>query len=73
MNLSSSVLGFLYFPEDKSLYGPAAIEFVIMLILCTIVFIVFRKVAKKQALKTKELEERILRERQNQSEDKHSI
>ncbi|WP_285395160.1 hypothetical protein [Lysinibacillus sp. fls2-241-R2A-57] len=56
---------FLYFPEDKSGYIPAAFEFLIMLILCVIVFIIFRKISKKQEMKTKEIEARILAERKN--------
>lgn len=64
MKLSMLTLGFLYFPEDKSEYGPAAIEFLIILILCIAVFTFIKKYAKKQELKTKDLEERILRERQ---------
>ncbi|MFJ8462173.1 hypothetical protein ACIQ57_24150 [Lysinibacillus xylanilyticus] len=56
---------FLYFPEDKSGYIPAAFEFLLMLILCIIVFIAFRKISKKQEMKTKEIEARILAERKN--------
>ncbi|MFJ7981250.1 hypothetical protein ACIQ1D_13295 [Lysinibacillus xylanilyticus] len=56
---------FLYFPEDKSGYVPAAFEFLIMLILCIVVFTVFRKISKKQEMKTKELEARILSEKNN--------
>lgn len=56
---------FLYFPKDKSGYLPAAFEFLIMLILCIIVFIAFRKISKKQEMKTKEIEARILAERKN--------
>lgn len=56
---------FLYFPEDKSGYIPAAFEFLIMLILCIVVFTVFRKISKKQEMKSKELEARILSEKSN--------
>ncbi|MCY9546900.1 hypothetical protein [Lysinibacillus xylanilyticus] len=56
---------FLYFPEDKSGYVPAAFEFLIMLILCIVVFTVFRKISKKQEMKSKELEARILSEKNN--------
>ncbi|QPQ29531.1 hypothetical protein [Lysinibacillus sp. JNUCC 51] len=56
---------FLYFPEDKSGYVPAAFEFLIMLILCIVVFTVFRKISKKQEMKSKELEARILSEKTN--------
>ena len=54
MKLSMLTLGFLYFPEDKSEYGPAAIEFLIILILCIAVFTFIKKYAKKQELKTKD-------------------
>lgn len=56
---------FLYFPEDKSSYIPAAFEFLIMLILCIVVFTVFRKISKKQEMKSKEIEARILSEKNN--------
>ena len=56
---------FLYFPEDKSGYIPAAFEFLLMLILCIVVFTVFRKISKKQEMKSKELEARILSEKNN--------
>ncbi|MCL1698744.1 MULTISPECIES: hypothetical protein [unclassified Lysinibacillus] len=56
---------FLYFPEDKSGYIPAAFEFLLMLILCIVVFTVFRKISKKQEMKSKEIEARILSEKNN--------
>ncbi len=62
--------GFLYFPEDKSAYIPAAFEFLIMLILCVLAFIWFKRLSKKQEMKTKSLEERILRERQYNTQNK---
>ena len=55
--------GFLYFPEDKSTYIPAAIE---MLLLFLVVFLLFkwlRKNSAKQAAEAKKLEERALAER----------
>ena len=69
MNLTFFILNFLYFPEDKSLYIPAAIEMGIGIIICIIVFILFKKINKKQIQKTKDLEERILRERQANMKD----
>ena len=54
---------FLYFPEDKSEYIPAAISFVFFAILLVLTFRWIRRHSKKQELETKELEERILRER----------
>ena len=55
--------GFLYFPEDKSTYFPAAIE---MILLIAIVFFLFkwlRKNSVKQAAEAEKLEERALAER----------
>jgi hypothetical protein len=56
---------FLYFPEDKSEYGPAAITFTIFVIgaLLTMRYII--KISKREALKAKELEEKLLSQ-QNQ-------
>lgn len=71
MNLSMLTLGFLYFPEDKSQYGPAIIEFAIMIVICFAVFFLFKKLNKKQELKTKDLEERILKERQAKMKENH--
>ena len=50
---------FLYFPEDKSEYWPAAISFLIFLIAAILVFRLIIKVSKREELKTKELEEKI--------------
>jgi len=58
------LLNFLYFPEDKSLYIPAAFEFLIFAVICVLVFRWFLRKSKKQEQQTKELEERVLRERQ---------
>ncbi|MER2028449.1 MAG: hypothetical protein ABS903_04695 [Solibacillus sp.] len=60
MNFSG---GFLYFPEDKSLYLPAAIEFAILLIIVFFTFRFVRRIAARQAAQAKLLEERALRER----------
>lgn len=62
--------GFLYFPEDKSAYLPAVIEMILLLLLCIGVFYMFRRISKKQELKAKELEERILRKRQQNISNK---
>ncbi|MGX9135703.1 hypothetical protein ACWV26_15285 [Rummeliibacillus sp. JY-2-4R] len=56
---------FLYFPEDKSEYIPAVIEMAIILVLCILVFNLFRKKARKDAEKTRELEEKILKQKQH--------
>ena len=60
MNFSG---GFLYFPEDKSLYLPAAIEFAILLIIVFATFRLLRRIAARQAAQAKLLEERALQER----------
>jgi len=61
--------GFLYFPEDKSAYIPALIEFSILLVLCIATFLAIKKISKRQEMKTKELEEKILNEQKRQSEN----
>ncbi|MDQ1144526.1 hypothetical protein QE429_001353 [Bacillus sp. SORGH_AS 510] len=70
MFLPSVLALFLYFPEDKSEYIPAMITFTIFLIgaLLTMRFII--KISKREAQKTKELEEQILKN--NQSEQRNS-
>ena len=55
--------GFLYFPEDKATYIPAAIE---KLLIFRVVFSLFkwlRKNSAKQAAEAKKLEERAFAER----------
>lgn len=64
----SILMPFLYFPEDKSEYIPAAISFTIFMILFVLTFMWIRRNSKKQELETKELEERILRERREARE-----
>ncbi|WP_369381650.1 hypothetical protein [Lysinibacillus fusiformis] len=63
--MENLIYQFLYFPEDKSGYIPAAFEFLIMLILCVVVFTLFRKISKKQEIKSKEIEARILAEKKS--------
>ena len=65
------LMPFLYFPEDKSEYIPAAISFVFFMILLVFAFRWIRRNSKKQELETKELEERILRERREEKEKQH--
>lgn len=55
---------FLYFPEDKSEYIPAAITMAIFGVIAVATFMLIRKVSKKQELKTKEIEEEINNQRQ---------
>jgi hypothetical protein len=50
---------FLYFPEDKSEYIPAAITFVIFLIGALLTMRVIIAVSKREAQKSKELEEQL--------------
>ena len=55
--------GFLYFPEDPSGYFTAAIEFAILIIIVVATFRWIKRVAERQELKTKELEARVIAER----------
>lgn len=55
--------GFLYFPEDKSSYIPAALEFLAIFILCVFVFRLVKRLSKRRA-KTKALEEYVLTKQQ---------
>jgi hypothetical protein len=50
---------FLYFPEDKSEYFPAAITFLIFLIGALLTMRIFIVVSKREAKKAKELEEQL--------------
>jgi len=61
---------YLYFPEDKSEYIPAAISFTIFMIACVITFCLIVKHSKKEELKTKELEEKIKQQHINSSDHK---
>lgn len=56
---------FLYFPEDKSEYFPAAISFTIFLIGAIITMRLIVKISRKEAAKAKELEDKILAEQRN--------
>nr|MBO2505443.1 hypothetical protein [Bacilli bacterium] len=60
---------FLYFPEDKMAYIPAAVEMVFLFLLCFAVFFAVKQFSKRQEMKTKELEERILKEREKNKEN----
>ncbi|MFB6467556.1 hypothetical protein ACE38V_12185 [Cytobacillus sp. Hz8] len=60
--LQSYVLGlFLYFPEDKSEYIPAVIWLVIFMIAAVLATRLFIIVSRKEALKAKEVEDRMSR------------
>ncbi|MBL4954418.1 hypothetical protein RCG24_20685 [Neobacillus sp. OS1-32] len=52
---------FLYFPEDKSEYIPAAISFMIFLIGAFFTMRLIIKVSKREADRAKELEDKILK------------
>ena len=62
------LMPFLYFPEDKSEYIPAAFSFFFFMILLVVTFTWIRRNSKKQEEETRELEERILRERREAKE-----
>lgn len=66
-NLSQFLLnfagGFLYFPEDKSGYIPAAIQFGILLIIVFATYRWIRRYSARQAEAAKQLEARALQER----------
>ena len=55
--------GFLYFPEDKSLYIPAAIEMAILILVVFLTFYFIRRLATRQASNASQLEQRALQER----------
>ena len=67
------LMPFLYFPEDKSEYIPAAISFVIFMTLMLFVFRWIIKNSKRQEEETKELEQRILKERQQINNQEHPV
>lgn len=66
------LMPFLYFPDDKTEYIPAAFSFLFFMILMYFAIRWILNNSKKQALETKELEERILRERREAQEKQHS-
>lgn len=71
--MNALLMPFLYFPEDKTEYIPAAISFVVFMILLGFAFRWIRNNSKKQELESKELEERILRERREAKEKQHPL
>jgi hypothetical protein len=60
--MSKAILGsmFLYFPEDKSEYIPAAITCIIFLVAAVLTMRFIIRYSKKEELKTKHLEEQLL-------------
>jgi len=63
------LMPFLYFPQDKSEYIPAAFSFAFFMVLLVLTFIWIQRNSKKQEAATKELETRILRERDEAKEN----
>ncbi|MBM6618725.1 hypothetical protein [Bacillus suaedaesalsae] len=60
MLIAPQVFGlFLYFPEDKSEYIPAAFSFLIFMMLAVLVFRLIIKASKKELEKAKEVEEKM--------------
>lgn len=64
--------GFFYIPEDKSLYLPAAIEFVMLIIIVFATYRWIRRIAARQAEKAQHLEKRALEERDERMEKEKS-
>lgn len=60
---------FLYFPEDKSEYLPAAITCIIFLIAAILTMRFIVRYSKKEELKTKHLEEQLLNPKSEQRND----
>lgn len=61
-------LGFLYFPDDKTEYIPVVIELIVFVIICLLVFKWIKSKSTKDALKTKEIEDRIMKARREEME-----
>ncbi|WP_197028390.1 hypothetical protein [Bacillus sp. EB01] len=57
---------FLYFPEDKTEYIPAAISFFFFFLACVATFWLILRISKKEASKAKELEEKLLKQEQSE-------
>ena len=63
---------FLYFPEDKTEYIPAAISFAVFMVLMVFAFRWIRNNSKKQEAEAKVLEDQILSERREAKETKEN-
>ncbi|TDL30368.1 hypothetical protein E2R51_18895 [Jeotgalibacillus sp. S-D1] len=57
---------FLYFPEDKTEYIPAAFWMLLFLVITVLTFRWILRVSKKQEEKTRKLEEEVTRQNQQQ-------
>jgi hypothetical protein len=60
---------FLYFPEDKTEYIPAAITFSVFLIGAILTMRLIIKISKKEAQKAKEHEQAIMKEMEKNKEN----
>lgn len=56
------MMEFLYFPEDRTEYLPAAIILILVILATFIVFYLIRKQSMKQEQKLKEFESKIMSE-----------
>ncbi len=70
LNFLSLGFLYLYFPEDKTEYIPVVLEFLIVFILCVLLFRWFKKKSARDAAKAKEIEERVLQARKEEMEKK---
>lgn len=63
-------LGFfyLYFPENKMEYIPVVIEFVVLVIACIFLFKWLKRKSAKDAIKAKEIEDRVMKAKKEQAE-----
>ncbi len=59
MFLPQVLASFLYFPDDKSEYGPAIIKLVIMVIIAVLVMKAVINWSKREEKKAKELEKQL--------------
>jgi len=57
---------FLYFPEDKTQYIPAGLWLLAVIIICILFFRWLKRYSQREQLKTKDLEDRIMKERQSE-------
>ena len=71
--MNALLMPFLYFPEDKAEYIPAAISFFIFMVLMLLTFRWILRKSKRQEEETKELEQRILKERQLNQNKEHPV
>lgn len=61
---------FLYFPEDKTEYIPAAISLSVFVIACILAFIWVRKISKKQEERARQLEKQLALAAKSKQEEK---